>query len=254
MRYIKGLGFYIIAFLAIIGAIQYTNSLNNQDSDKYTTAQFEKDIKNTVDNVKGTNKVDQVLIKQNENVPTGTIIVTYKAKSNKQPVIKQLNVTDVKEVEKELKEWNFKNYIVNPIEEPSMFETWLPWILGGVVIILFLTLLTSRATPGASGGGNAKVMNFGKSRAKLNTDASDVNFDKVAGLKEEKEELEEIVDFLKEPQKYIEVGARIPKGVLLEGPPGTGKTLLAKAVAGEAGRSASLKIEKNTLHSGKNGI
>ena len=235
MRYIKGLGFYIIAFLAIIGAIQYTNSLNNQDSDKYTTAQFEKDIKNTVDNVKGTNKVDQVLIKQNENVPTGIIMVTYKAKSNKQPVIKQLNVTDVKEVEKELKEWNFKNYIVNPIEEPSMFETWLPWILGGVVIILFLTLLTSRATPGASGGGNAKVMNFGKSRAKLNTDASDVNFDKVAGLKEEKEELEEIVDFLKEPQKYIEVGARIPKGVLLEGPPGTGKTLLAKAVAGEAG-------------------
>ena len=96
MRYIKGLGFYIIAFLAIIGAIQYTNSLNNQDSDKYTTAQFEKDIKNTVDNVKGTNKVDQVIITQNDKVPTGTIIVTYKTKaSNKKQIVKRLNVTDV---------------------------------------------------------------------------------------------------------------------------------------------------------------
>ena len=202
MRYIKGLSFYIIAFLAIICAIQYTKSMENQDSDRYTTAQFEKDIKNTVDNVKGTNKVDQVIITQNDKVPTGTIIVTYKTKaSNKKQIVKRLNVTDVKQVENELKEWNFKNYSVEPIEEPGLFETMLPWIIGGVVVILFLTLLTSRANPGAGGGGNTKVMNFGKSRAKLNTDASDVNFDKVAGLKEEKEELEEIVDFLKEPQK-----------------------------------------------------
>ena len=235
MRYIKGISFYVIAFLAIIFAFQYTNNVESKKADKYTQAQFEKEIKNTVDNVKGVKKVDQVIINQDQNVPTGTVIVTYKSSNNKELSSNRLNVSDVKEVEKDLKEWKFKDYTVNPVEEPSLLESLLPWLIGAVVLILFLTLFTSRATPGAGGGGNTKVMNFGKSRAKLSTDASDINFSKVAGLKEEKEELEEIVDFLKEPQKYIEVGARIPKGVLLEGPPGTGKTLLAKAVAGEAG-------------------
>ena len=235
MRYIKGLGVYLIFLLAIFFAYHWSEKMASDKADKYTAAQFEKDIKGTVENKKAGNKVDSVTITQNQNVPTGTVVVIFKADSNEKQVVKSFSVTDVSKVESELKEWGFKDYTVNPVEEPSMLEKILPWLVVAAVVILVLTIFTSRAAPGAGGGANSKVMNFGKSRAKLSTDASDVNFEKVAGLKEEKEELEEIVDFLKEPQKYIEVGARIPKGVLLEGPPGTGKTLLAKAVAGEAG-------------------
>ena len=235
MRYIKGLGVYLIFLLAILCAYHWSEKMASEKADAYTATQFEKDIKDTVKNSKKARKVDKVIINQDDNVPTGTVLVTFKADKDGTAVMKSFSVTDVAEVEKDLKEWGFADYEVKPIEEPSMFETILPWLVIAAVVILLLTVLTSRAAPGAGGGANSKVMNFGKSRAKLSTDASDVSFDKVAGLKEEKEELEEIVDFLKEPQKYIEVGARIPKGVLLEGPPGTGKTLLAKAVAGEAG-------------------
>ena len=171
--------------------------------------------------------VSDVYINQNSAVPTGTVSVTLKDDGN----TRKVNVSDVEQIEKLLTE-NQVEYRLSDVPKDSMLTTVVvPMLitLGGVFLIFFLM---SRQ----NGGGNSKAMNFGKSRAKMSTkNEIKVTFQDVAGLREEKEELEEIVDFLKTPKKYIQVGARIPKGVLLEGPPGTGKTLLAKAVAGEAG-------------------
>ena len=171
--------------------------------------------------------VANVYINQNSAVPTGTLSVTLKDDD----AARRVNVSDVKEVQ-ELLDENEVVYGMSDVPRESMMTTILIPVLvalGGVFLIFFLM---NRQGNGA----NAKAMNFGKSRARMtNQDEIKVTFADVAGLKEEKEELEEIVDFLKAPKKYIQVGARIPKGVLLEGPPGTGKTLLAKAVAGEAG-------------------
>ncbi len=167
--------------------------------------------------------IESVTIEPDKTVPTGTIQVCLKDKSKE-----ELNVSDVTEVEELLQSYNV-DYKLRSVPQDSLFMTSvLPALLmlGGIVLVF---AMMNRQ----NGGVNAKAMNFGKSRAKMTTE-NIVNFEKVAGLREEKEDLEEIVDFLRSPEKYTRVGARIPKGVLLEGPPGTGKTLLAKAVSGEA--------------------
>ena len=170
--------------------------------------------------------VVRVEITQNQEVPTGSLKVTLKDGD-----VRYVNVTDVKEVQSELEQQDAITLDVKDVPKQSVWLSILPTIMIAAVLLLIFSMMNRQA-----GGGNNKMMNFGKSRARMITpDAKRVTFQDVAGLQEEKEELEEIVDFLKEPGKFTQVGARIPKGVILVGPPGTGKTLLAKAIAGEAG-------------------
>ena len=174
-------------------------------------------------------KVTDAVIHQNREVPTG--YVTANIVSDGQ---KTVYVTDVKEAEALLEEHDIDPTIRNVPKDSSMIGTVLPVVLTGAILLFFFMMMNRQMSGG--GGSNAKMMNFGKSRARMSSpDDKKVTFKDVAGLQEEKEDLEEVVDFLKSPQKYTKVGARIPKGVILVGPPGTGKTLLAKAVAGEAG-------------------
>ncbi len=168
--------------------------------------------------------VESAQIRPNREVPTGEVVFETTSGDRE-----EFNVLDVKEVEMALRKAGFRT--TTSVRQDSYFMTViLPIALSAGVLIFLFMFINSRS----GGGANAKMMNFGRSRARM-VSTSKVNFTKVAGLEEEKEELEEIVDFLKNPQKYTGVGARIPKGVILVGPPGTGKTLLAKAVAGEAG-------------------
>lgn len=179
-----------------------------------------------VSEVKQENVTD-VYIDQSSAVPTGTVTFTTKDDDASSSV----NVSDVEKVQDLLDEYNIVYRLSSVPVESVLTTVMIPLVitLGGIILIFFLMNRQN-------GGANAKAMSFGKSRARMTSkNEMKVTFNDVAGLKEEKEELEEIVDFLKEPKKYVQVGARIPKGVLLEGPPGTGKTLLAKAVAGEAG-------------------
>ena len=218
-RQTRGWGAYIAVVLVLVLLFMYLPGIMNQTeevSNQVFREALEKD------------KITGATIEQNKEVPTGS--VTFQTEDGDQW---KVYVTDVKEAEKELQEAGV-DYVNKEVPGESIFlNVILPVILIGFVIILFMNMM-SRAASG--GGNNSKMMNFGKSRARLSTDRDkQVVFANVAGLKEEKEDLEEVVDFLKNPQKYIRVGARIPKGVLLVGPPGTGKTLLAKAVAGEAG-------------------
>ena len=204
----------------------WSNSGNNANG--YTYGQFVEDIE--------AEKVESVLITQNQVAPTGAVEVTLTegaTSDNGKNKVQKFNVSDVNEIQILLNSKNL-SYVVEPIVEMSWVSNLLLPILIVVVGGMFLIMILNRS--GAGGGGNAKAMNFGKNRAKLMEESDKkVTFAEVAGLQEEKEDLAEVVDFLKSPKKYIQVGARIPKGVLLVGPPGTGKTLLAKAVAGEAG-------------------
>lgn len=172
-------------------------------------------------------KVEAVTIKPNSETPTGEIVLKLKGEKDEYSAY----VSDIREIEDILKTSDIDYVMENVPQESYMMTVILPVVLTGIIFVAIFMFMNLRA---GGGGANAKMMNFGKSRARMTRD-SNVNFKKVAGLQEEKEELEEIVDFLKSPQKYTSVGARIPKGLILVGPPGTGKTLLAKAVAGEAG-------------------
>ena len=185
----------------------------------YTEQDFQEDIQEE--------KVSQVYIRPNREIPTGQVVVRMKNGDEH-----NFYSLDVKELQDTLEEETDITISIADVPGDNAFMTSvLPLILTVVLVLVIMNMMNRQM----SGGSNAKMMNFGKSRAKMSTDADKkVTFKDVAGLQEEKEELEEIVDFLKEPQKYVKVGARIPKGVLLVGPPGTGKTLLAKAVAGEA--------------------
>lgn len=208
------LTFIVIVFLAL----WLTNRMQVREQDMTYTS-FVQEVKDK--------NVQDVTIKQNKTVPTGVVTVTLKDSDT----TKQVNVSDVNSVQALLEKYNI-DYQMPNVQEDSWLTTILMPLLFTFLGITLIFMFMNRQ----GGGANAKAMNFGKSRAKMSTDTDKkVTFADVAGLKEEKEALEEIVDFLKSPKKYIQVGARIPKGVLLEGPPGTGKTLLAKAVAGEAG-------------------
>ena len=209
----------LVLLLLIVFGFWFVSRQMTRDY-SYTEQAFQQDIE------KG--EVSQVYIHPNREIPTGQ--VTVRMKNGEEHNFYSL---DVKELQDTLEAESDVSIQVADVPGDNVFMTSvLPLILTVVLVLVIMNMMNRQM----SGGSNAKMMNFGKSRAKMSTDADKkVTFKDVAGLQEEKEELEEIVDFLKEPQKYVKVGARIPKGVLLVGPPGTGKTLLAKAIAGEAG-------------------
>ena len=216
------IGLYLVLIIALVAGYFY---LNNQvvSQSNYTQKQLEQALED--------NKVVDATIQQNREVPTGSVIVDTTDSGQK-----KVYVTDVNQAIELLNKYDIDITTQDVPRDNVFLTTLLPVLLTGALVI-FLIMMMNRQMAGGGGGGNAKMMNFGKSRARMSSpdDNKKVTFDKVAGLQEEKEDLVEVVDFLKSPQKYTKVGARIPKGVLLVGPPGTGKTLLAKAVAGEAG-------------------
>ena len=221
-----GIGFYLLILVIIAAAVYVSGTLDQGGQKTYNIVNFAQDLED--------GNVTSVAILPNEEVPTGEVDVRKKDGS-----AQSFYVSDVTEAEKLIQSKDSKladKYVMKDVQKPSwIITTLLPYLLG-IIAIFFLFSFLSAQTAG-QGGSNAKMMNFGKSRAQR-IDPDDPNakhFKDVAGLKEEKEELEEIVDFLADPAKYTERGARIPKGIILVGPPGTGKTLLAKAVAGEAG-------------------
>jgi len=219
-KYRGASGASLLMLVIVLFAVFWFSDRMQSTEQRYTEAMFQEDLKE--------DNVDSVVINPNKETPTGTLKIYLKDEDYS----KSMNVLNTEKVQGILEE-NGVAYKIADMPKPSVFTTVvLPLVLTVGVVLLLFVLMNRQA----GGGANAKAMSFGKSRARLSTDRDKkVTFANVAGLKEEKEELEEIVDFLKEPKKYIQVGARIPKGVLLVGPPGTGKTLLAKAVAGEAG-------------------
>ena len=214
----RGMGAYVAIILIVILIWAWLG--NNTTSNSYTKNDFEKALVE--------NQVLEVEVIQNREIPTGSLEITLANKTKQ-----TLYVSDVNEIQTLMDDNEFTNYTCDDVPAENWIMTLLPYLLVfGAVFILFMIANNNAAAQ----GGGGRMMNFGKNRAKLTTEEDNkTTFDNVAGLKEEKEELEEVVDFLKSPRKYTKLGARIPKGLLLVGPPGTGKTLLAKAVAGEAG-------------------
>ena len=214
----SGIIFYIVFILIIFAIIYYIAGTSTVDED-YTYAEFYEDLEEDL--------IEEIYISQNEEIPTGYLTVVFSDSTTK-----VLYIEDVSTITELLKEEGFDYYLDDVEREGFFVSSILPMIIMVILLLVFFSIISRQTT----GGANGNVMSFGKSKAKA-TDQKDnkTTFKDVAGLKEERGELEEVVDFLKDPQQYTRVGARIPKGVLLVGPPGTGKTLLARAVAGEAG-------------------
>lgn len=216
-------GFTLLTFVILLFAMFWLTNTLGERADMLSRKEFEELI--------ASDQVQNVTVIQNKNVPTGRVEIELKAEEGERGEVKNYYVSDVNQIQEDLAEWDVDYELPNAPQDNWFTTTILP-VLIMMAGVFFLFSMMNRQ----GGGANAKAMSFGKSRAKLSTEKDKkITFAQVAGLKEEKEELEEVVDFLKSPKKYIQVGARIPKGILLVGPPGTGKTLLAKAVAGEAG-------------------
>ena len=213
----RGIFIYVIIIAAVFAFI-YIMSSSRQQVDDYTFSEFQTDLNDEA--------IKTIEIKQNSEIPTGVLTVTFRDSTKR-----QLFVENVGTITELLKEKNIE-YTLHDVTRSSYFvSTILPMVIMFVIMIVFFMVVSGR-----SGGAGGNVMNFGKNRAKMTAKPdNNTTFKDVAGLKEERGELEEVVDFLRAPQKYTRVGARIPKGILLVGPPGTGKTLLARAVSGEAG-------------------
>lgn len=209
---------FLVLMLLFTAVLWFASSIKNDEI--YTQDEYAYDLE--------TKQIINVVIHPNKETPTGALEVTLKTSEPK-----TLYISNVEEAEKELQA-NGVPYFMQDVPKESWFATYLMPILLVGVVVFFLFFILSAQNAGGGGGSGNKMMNFGKSKAILSTGENKITLKDVAGLKEEKEELEEIIEFLKEPGKFTKVGARIPKGILLEGPPGTGKTLLAKAIAGEA--------------------
>ena len=212
----RGFGFYTVILLIFIGMAMIWSRMQEGTRAPINRASFEEHLK--------AGDVAAVRLIQNAEVPTGEVRMTLDS-----GVTLYMYISDVGTMAKELDE-KFPEYVMDDVKREGWFMSYvLPSLIIVVLMIVFFTYMNGSA------GGNSRMMNFGKSHAKLSSNENKMTFADVAGLDEEKEDLEEIVDFLKNAKKYVDVGARIPKGVILVGPPGTGKTLLAKAIAGEAG-------------------
>ena len=216
MKRSRGLSVYFVVMLVLLALLVVPSFMDNNRIE-YTRGELMNDLE--------AGRVVSADITPSRQTPTGEVTVTLES-----GLEKTLYVTDVSEIEQFLISFNIDPNVEKVQEENWFLTSILPMLVSVVVLIVFFTMMN-----GQNGGSNAKMMNFGKSRAKLSVGDGTITLKDVAGLQEEKEDLEEIVEFLKDPAKFTKVGARIPKGVLLEGAPGTGKTLLAKAIAGEAG-------------------
>ena len=216
-------GFTLLTFVILLFVMFWLTNTLGERADMLSRKEFEELIVS--------DQVQNVTVIQNKNVPTGRVEIELEAEEGARGEVKNYYVSDVNRIQEDLAEWDVDYELPNAPQDNWFTTTILPVLLMMAGVFFLFSMMNRQG-----GGANAKAMSFGKSRAKLSTDKDKkITFAQVAGLKEEKEELEEVVDFLKSPKKYIQVGARIPKGILLVGPPGTGKTLLAKAVAGEAG-------------------
>lgn len=214
----RGYNQYFVMIIILLLGLVFINSCQ-KNRVEYTRAALIQDLE--------AGEVTEIIIHQNRETPTGYLDVELKTKGDR-----TLYATDVKELEELVRSYGVEPQVLDVEPEPWFFTSVLPVLIVVIVGVFMFVMMNAQ---NAGGGNSGRMMNFGKSRARLSVGGEGkITLKDVAGLKEEKEELQEIIDFLKEPGKFTRVGARIPKGVLLEGPPGTGKTLLAKAIAGEA--------------------